>query len=78
MPKSIPGGEDTAFHMDVTIMEEAFATNAVGPAYVTQAFIRLVETSTKKTIVNISSTLSSMGARTLRCRRRRTRSRRLR
>ncbi len=37
-------------------------TNVVGPAYVAQAFSGLVEKSAKKTIVNISSTLGSMGA----------------
>ncbi|TFK87310.1 NAD(P)-binding protein [Polyporus arcularius HHB13444] len=57
-----PGGEDTAFTLDVDVLEQVFATNVVGPAYVAQAFSGLVEKSTKKTIVNVSSTLGSMGA----------------
>ncbi|KAI0692430.1 NAD-P-binding protein [Cerioporus squamosus] len=58
----LPGGTDTAFDMDVAVMQETFATNVAGPAYVAQAFIGLVEMSAKKTIVNISSTLGSMGS----------------
>ncbi|RPD53683.1 NAD-P-binding protein [Lentinus tigrinus ALCF2SS1-6] len=57
-----PGGRDTAFSMDVNILEEVFVTNVVGPAYIAQAFSGLVEKSAKKTIVNVSSTLGSMGA----------------
>ena len=34
----------------------------MGPAYVSQAFISLVEKSRKKTIVNVSSTLGSIGS----------------
>ena len=34
----------------------------MGPAYVSQAFISLVEQSRKKTIVNVSSTLGSIGS----------------
>ncbi|KAI0697107.1 NAD(P)-binding protein [Cerioporus squamosus] len=58
----LPGGQDTAFSMDTTVMEQTFVTNVVGPAYVTHALIGLVEKSAKKTIVNVSSTLGSMGA----------------
>ncbi|TFK81889.1 NAD(P)-binding protein [Polyporus arcularius HHB13444] len=58
----LPGGQDTAFSMDVNILEETFVTNVAGTAYVTQAFIGLVEKSAKKTIVNISSTLGSIGS----------------
>lgn len=61
LPKN-PGGSDTAFSMDVSLLEQAFVTNVVGPAYITQAFIDIVEKSQKKTIVNVSSTLGSMGA----------------
>ena len=48
--------------MDTAILEQTFITNVVGPACVAQAFIGLVEKSTKKTIVNISSTLGSVGS----------------
>ena len=53
---------DTAFSVDAAILEQTFITNVVGPARVAQAFIGLVEKSTKKTIVNISSTLGSVGS----------------
>ncbi|RDX44183.1 NAD(P)-binding protein [Lentinus brumalis] len=58
----LPGGTDTAFCMDVGVLEETFTTNVSGPSHVAQAFIGLVEKSAKRTIVNISSTLGSMGA----------------
>ncbi|KAI0715867.1 NAD(P)-binding protein [Cerioporus squamosus] len=57
-----PGGEDTAFTLDVDVLEQVFVTNVIGPAYVAQAFSKLIEKSAKKTIVNISSTLGSIGA----------------
>ncbi len=58
----LPGGlGDTAFGMDVDDLAATFVTNVVGTAYVTQAFIGLVERSTKKTVVNISSTVGSIG-----------------
>ncbi|RDX43549.1 NAD(P)-binding protein [Lentinus brumalis] len=56
------GGHDTAFSMDLDVMQKTFATNVVGPAYVAQAFIGLVEKSEKKTIVNISSTIGSIAS----------------
>ncbi|RPD54201.1 NAD-P-binding protein [Lentinus tigrinus ALCF2SS1-7] len=58
----LPGGLDTAFTMDVEVMQEAFATNVAGTAYVTQAFIGAVEKSAKKTVVNVSSTFGGIGA----------------
>ncbi|RDX45929.1 NAD(P)-binding protein [Lentinus brumalis] len=58
----ILGGEDTAFSLDVDILTKTFVTNVAGPAYVTQAFIGLVEKSEKKTVVNISSTVGSIGS----------------
>ncbi len=42
-------------------LTEVFQTNVVGPAIIAQTFVSLVEKSTKKTIVNISSTLGSIG-----------------
>ncbi|KAI0353992.1 NAD-P-binding protein [Trametes cingulata] len=44
------------------VMQEIFETNVVAPAYIAQVFLRLVENSSKKTMVNISSTLGSLGA----------------
>ncbi|RDX40873.1 NAD(P)-binding protein [Lentinus brumalis] len=58
----LPGGEDTAFSLDVDILASTFATNVGGPVYVAQAFIGLVEQSEKKTVVNISSVLGSIGS----------------
>ncbi|EJF58336.1 NAD(P)-binding protein [Dichomitus squalens LYAD-421 SS1] len=52
---------DTAFTMDIDDLTKTLQTNLVGPAYTSQAFISLVEKSKKKTIVNISSTLGSIG-----------------
>ncbi|KAI0737529.1 NAD-P-binding protein [Daedaleopsis nitida] len=56
------GHEDYAYSMDVGTMVEVFKTNVAGPAYVAQAFRSLLEKSRKKTIVNISSTLGSVGS----------------
>ncbi len=56
------GGHDTAFSMDLDVMQKTFTTNVVGPAYVAQAFVGLVEKSEKKTIVNISSTVGSIAS----------------
>ncbi|RPD61753.1 NAD-P-binding protein [Lentinus tigrinus ALCF2SS1-7] len=58
----LPGGYDTAFGMDFSHLEQTFNTNVIGPARVAQAFVGLVEKSTKKTIVNISSTMGSIGS----------------
>ncbi|KAL1946993.1 hypothetical protein VTO73DRAFT_13954 [Trametes versicolor] len=44
------------------VMQAVFATNVVAPAYITQLFLPLVVKSTKKTVVNVSSTLGSLGA----------------
>ena len=40
---------------------DTFKTNLVGPAFVAQSLIPLVEKSSKKTIVNVSSTVGSIG-----------------
>ena len=56
-----PGGYDTAFSLDKDNLLEALRTNVVGPACVSQAFLPLVERSTKKMIVNISTTAGSIG-----------------
>ena len=44
-------------------MAFVYLTNAIGPACVSQKFLPLDERSVKRTIVNISSTLGSVGAR---------------
>ncbi|RPD60419.1 NAD(P)-binding protein [Lentinus tigrinus ALCF2SS1-7] len=53
--------EDRAFSMDTNIMVPQFVTNVVGPAVVSQVFVPLVEKSNKKTIINVSSFLASIG-----------------
>lgn len=47
--------------MDLDNVQAAFATNVIGPAHVAQAYLPLVEKSAAKTIVNVSSTLGSLG-----------------
>lgn len=47
--------------MDLDNVQTAFATNVVGPAHVAQAYLPLVAKSAAKTIVNVSSTLGSLG-----------------
>ena len=37
-----------------------FRANALGPVYVTQAFLPLIERGDKRSVVNISSTLGSV------------------
>ena len=43
-------------------MQKLFDTNVIGPAYVTQVFLPLVEKSKKKTVVNVSSELGRLTA----------------
>ena len=61
MPNQNPGGVDTAFTFKFDDLMDTFKTNLVGPAFVAQSLIPLVEKSGKKTIVNVSSTLGSIG-----------------
>lgn len=56
-----PAGFDKAFSMDLDNVQAAFTTNVIGPAHVAQAYLPLVEKSAAKTIVNVSSTLGSLG-----------------
>ncbi|RDX45210.1 NAD-P-binding protein [Lentinus brumalis] len=53
------GGMDTAYDMDLDVLQQTFQTNVMGPAYVTQCLIPLVEKSRKKVVLNISSALGS-------------------
>ena len=53
---------DDAFEGNVDLLVKTFVTNVTGPAYVSHAFLPLLEKGGKKTIVNISSTLGSIGA----------------
>lgn len=62
LPRYRQAREDEAFNIDSAILEETFTTNVLGPVYVSQAFVGLVEKSAKKTIVNISSTVGSIGS----------------
>ncbi|KAI9059520.1 NAD-P-binding protein [Trametes sanguinea] len=50
-------GWDSAFTLDPDVMQQVFETNVVGPAYITQVFLPLVERSERKTVVNVSSEL---------------------
>ena len=43
-------------------MAQVFRTNTLGPTFVSQRFLPLVERSARKTIINISSSLGSVGA----------------
>jgi NAD(P)-dependent dehydrogenase (short-subunit alcohol dehydrogenase family) len=47
--------------MSITDLVSTVETNVGGPALVTRTFIPLLERSTRKVIVNISSTLGSIG-----------------
>lgn len=49
------------FSMSIDHLREEFETNVVGTAIVSQVFLPLVEKSTRKTIVNVSSSLGSIG-----------------
>ncbi|KAI0718148.1 NAD-P-binding protein [Cerioporus squamosus] len=53
------GGMDTAYDMDMDVLQQTFLTNVVGPACITQCFIPLVQKSRKKVVLNISSALGS-------------------
>ncbi|KAI0353819.1 NAD-P-binding protein [Trametes cingulata] len=55
------GGADTAFSMDLDVLERTFHINVSGAAHVSQAYLPLLEKGAKKTIVNISSTAGSIG-----------------
>lgn len=48
--------------MELDNMVRVFTTNVVGSAHVAQAYLPLVAKSSAKTIVNVSSTLGSMGS----------------
>ncbi|KAI0653041.1 NAD-P-binding protein [Cubamyces menziesii] len=53
---------DSAFTAQPEVMQKLFDTNVIGPAYVTQVFLPLVEKSKKKTVVNVSSELGRLTA----------------
>lgn len=54
--------DDTPFSMSADTFHEEFVTNVVGPTLVSQTFLPLVEKSQRKTIVNVSSSLGSIGS----------------
>ncbi|KAI0628097.1 NAD-P-binding protein [Trametes polyzona] len=56
---AVPEG-DSPFALQPDLMVQVFDTNVVGPAYVTQVYLLLVEKSAKKTVVNVSSELGSL------------------
>ncbi|KAI0743402.1 NAD-P-binding protein [Daedaleopsis nitida] len=53
------GHKDTAYVMDIDVLERVLKTNVSGPAYTSQVLLPLIGKSAKKTIVNVSSTLGS-------------------
>ncbi|KAI0743401.1 NAD(P)-binding protein [Daedaleopsis nitida] len=53
------GSQDAAYSMDIDHLEKILRTNVSAPAHIAQVFLPLVERSTKKTIVNMSSTNGS-------------------
>lgn len=52
--------DDSPYTINIDVLEKILKTNVSGPAYVSQVFLPFVEKSTKKTIVNISSSMGSM------------------
>ena len=48
--------------MSLEVLQEEFVTNVAGPVIVSQTFLPLIEKSARKTIVNVSSLLGSIGA----------------
>ncbi|KAI0703330.1 C-factor [Earliella scabrosa] len=54
--------DDGPFDGNVNNLMKTFATNVVGPAYVSHAFLPLLEKGQTKTIVNISSISGSIGS----------------
>ena len=57
-----PGVGDTAYRMDMADLQAVFMTNVAGPAYISQLLLPLVEKSRMKTIVNITSSVGSIGS----------------
>ncbi|KAI0639845.1 NAD-P-binding protein [Trametes polyzona] len=55
------GGDDRAFNIDLDALRRTFETNVVGPTHVSEVYLPYVEKSEKKTVVNVSSTLGSVG-----------------
>ena len=53
---------DAPFTLNPADMVPQFVTNVVGPTIVAQTFLPLVEKSARKTIVNVSSLLGSIGS----------------
>ncbi|KAH9912297.1 NAD-P-binding protein, partial [Epithele typhae] len=52
---------ETAYDTDIDLVQRCFEVNTLGALRVTQQFVDLVARGAKKTVVNISSTLGSMG-----------------
>ncbi|KAI0699608.1 hypothetical protein C8T65DRAFT_719677 [Cerioporus squamosus] len=53
--------DDKPFSMSTDALIKEFVTNVAGPVFVSQIFLPLVEKSTRKTIVNVSGSLGSIG-----------------
>ncbi|KAI0683535.1 NAD-P-binding protein [Earliella scabrosa] len=57
-----PGVGDTAYAMIMADLQAVFMTHVAGPAYIAQLLLPLVEKSRRKTIVNITSSVGSIGS----------------
>ncbi|RDX40861.1 C-factor [Lentinus brumalis] len=58
---AINEGNDTAFTFQSAVLMRTIQANVVGPAVMAQAYLPLLEKSKKKTIVNVTSGLASIG-----------------
>ena len=54
-------GDDHAFSLDPAVLLRTVHANVLGPALVAQAYLPLLERGAKKTVVNVSSGLASVG-----------------
>ncbi|KAI0753992.1 hypothetical protein C8Q80DRAFT_1216281 [Daedaleopsis nitida] len=58
---AINEGDDMAFSFDPAVFRRTMQSNVIGPGLLAQAYLPLLEKGTKKTIVNMSSGLASIG-----------------
>ncbi|KAI0765964.1 NAD-P-binding protein [Trametes elegans] len=52
---------DSPSTVDPDVMQRVFETNVIAPAYIAQVLLPLVERGARRTVVNVSSTLGSLG-----------------
>ncbi|RPD60418.1 C-factor [Lentinus tigrinus ALCF2SS1-7] len=58
---AINEGNDTAFTFSSAVLMRTIQANVIGPAVMSQCYLHLLEKSQKKTIINITSGLASIG-----------------